>query len=91
MPAPETMKTFRRVRRGCKYLEKPIDSCQLQNYRDLRREGGEFQVAVSLHRFFHTAQHHFNAGTVDLNYVGEVEDKARPITLQYGLHFPEDA
>jgi hypothetical protein len=87
-PRGETVKAFDSVVRGIEYFEQPIDTSEFKNHRNLRRNGGELEVSVSFHGFFHGEQQEFNAGAIQLPHVGKVEHEAWPINTSQGYNFP---
>jgi hypothetical protein len=77
-----SVKTIHCVFDSVENLEEAIHPGQFQNYGRRRRHGGQFQVAIPLHRFFHATQQYLDSGAVHLADAAKVKDDARPVPLK---------
>ena len=68
------------------YLKQAVHSHQLQDCRGGRRQGRKFEVAVTLHGFFHAVQENFNSRTVYVLHLGTIQNNTRAVHFQQRLH-----
>src|ERR1700676_5607752 len=83
------VETVYRISGTIKSLEEAVHLCQLKNLRRRSRHGGEFDVAIPLHRLFQAMEEHLNSGAVQLAHLGTIKHKTRPVRLQRGFHLKQ--
>jgi len=91
MNVEESIEAIYRLGHGVKNLEQSVNPGQLQNDRGLGTNRGKLQISIAVRDLFNTVEKHVHAGAIDLVDPRKIEHDARPVLLEEGSDFPQQA